>query len=145
MDIGESDIRRWAEEFNGIRELAKESASIWKWCEPAKQILNILPPMVDDYYLCTFILREDKYDKPGMVMGYFQRSRAGDYLLHNNKSYCCDLIDSERIEARFLQLAKEIKGSYRLRASKKLAQAFLDNVYTSESDNQSNPSGIKKD
>lgn len=67
------------------------------------------------------------------------------FFLPLGKSCCCDLIDSKRIEARFLQMAKDIKGMYRLRASKKLAQAFLDNVYMSESDKPSSPSAANKD
>lgn len=145
MEIEDFEIRIWTKEFNEVREIAKTSASVWKWCEPTQRILNILPPVVGGYYLSTFILREDKYNKPAMILGYFRRPLGSDCLMHNNKSYCCDLIDSERMEARFLQLAKDLKCSFHLRASKKLAQAFLDNVYTSESDNQSSPSGIKKD
>lgn len=145
MEIEESNIRRWAEEFDYIRKFVNASPSCWRWCEPTQQILNILPPVVNDYYLCTFILREDNYDKPIMISGYYRRPRWSDVLIHKNKTICCDLIDGKRMESLFLQLAKDLKGMYRLRASKKLAQAFLDNVYTSESDNQSSPSATQKD
>lgn len=145
MKIEESNIRRWAEEFDWVRKAFKASPSCCRWCEPTRQILNILPPIVNDYYLCTFILRDDNYDKPIMIAGYYRRPRWSDFFLPLGKSCCCELIDSKRIEAHFLQMAKDIKGTSHLRANKKLAQAFLDNVYTSESDNQSSPSATKKD
>lgn len=145
MKIEESNIRRWAEEFDWVRKAFKASPSCCRWCEPTRQILNILPPIVNDYYLCTFIVVGYSGNNPTMIIGYYKRPLGSDCLMHNNKSYCCDLIDSERMEARFLQLAKDLKCTFHLRASKKLAQAFLDNVYTSESDNQLSPSGIKKD
>lgn len=144
MKIEDFEIRIWTKEFNEVREIAKTSASVWKWCEPTQRILNILPPVVGGYYLSTFILREDKFNKPKMIIGYFRRPLGSDSLMHNNKSYCCYLINSERMEARFLQLAKALKGTFHLRARKKLAQAFLDNVYTSESDNQSSPSATQR-
>lgn len=145
MEIEDFEIRIWTKEFNEVREIAKTSASVWKWCEPTQRILNILPPVVGGYYLSTFILREDKFNKPTMIIGYFRRPLGSDSLMHNNKSYCCDLINSERMEARFLQLAKDLKGTFHLRASKKLAQAFLDNVYTSKLYSQSSPSATQKD
>ena len=139
MEIEESNIRRWTEEFDYIRKFVNASPSCWRWCEPTQQILKILPPVVDDYYLCTFIVKGYNRDKPTMITGYYRRPRWSDFLIHKNKTICCDLIDGKRMESLFLQLAKDLKGMYRLRASKKLAQAFLDNVYTSESDNQSSP------
>lgn len=144
MKIEESNIRRWTEEFDWIRKIFKASPSCCRWCEPTQQILNILPPVVNDYYLCTFINKGYNGDNPTMTVGYYKRPRWNDFFLPLGKSCCCDLIDSKRIEARFLQMAKYIKGTSHLRASKKLAQAFLDNVYTSESDNQSSPSGTQK-
>lgn len=145
MEIEDFEIRRWTEEFSFIRKLVKASPSCWRWCEPTRQILNILPPVVNDYYLCTFILREDNYDKPIMIAGYYRRPQWSDSLVHKEKTICCDLIDSKRMESLFLQLAKDLKGMYHLRASKKLAQAFLDNVYTSKLYNQSSPSATQKD
>ena len=145
MKIEESNIRRWAEEFDYIRKFVNASPSCWRWCEPTQQILKILPPVVDDYYLCTFIVKGYNRDKPIMITGYYRRPRWSDFLIHKNKTICCVLIDSERMEARFLQLAKALKCSFHLRASKKLAQAFLDNVYTSGSDSQSRPSATQKD
>lgn len=145
MEIEESNIRRWAEEFDYIRKFVNASPSCWRWCEPTQQILKILPPVVDDYYLCTFIVKGYNSDKQIMITGYYRRPRWSDFLIHKNKAVCCDLIDSKRMESLFLQLAKDLKGMYRLRASKKLAQAFLDNVYMSESDNQSSPSATQKD
>lgn len=144
MEIEESNIRRWAEEFDYIRKFINASPSCWRWCEPTRQILKILPPVVDDYYLCTFIVKGYNRDKPIMITGYYRRPRWSDFLIHKNKTICCDLIESKRMESLFLQLAKDLKGMYRLRASKKLAQAFLDNVYTSESDNQSSPSATQR-
>lgn len=145
MEIEESNIRRWTEEFDWVRKAIKASPSCCRWCEPTRQILNILPPIVNDYYLCTFIVVGYNGNNPTMIIGYYKRPRRNAFLTHNNKTCCCDLTNSERIEACFLQLAKYIKGAFRLRASKKFAQAFLDNVYTSESDNQSSPSATQKD
>lgn len=82
MEIEESNIRRWAEEFDYIRKFVNASPSCWRWCEPTRQILNILPPVVNDYYLCTFILREDNYDKPIMITGYYRRPRWSDFLIN---------------------------------------------------------------
>lgn len=144
MKIEESNIRRWAEEFDWVRKAFKASPSCWKWCEPTRRILNILPPVVGGYYLSTFILREDKFNKPKMIIGYFRRPRWSDFFLPLGKSCCCELIDSKRIEAHFLQMAKDIKGTSHLRANKKLAQAFLDNVYTSKLYNQSSPSATQR-
>lgn len=145
MEIEESNIRRWAEEFDYIRKFVNASPSCCRWCEPTRQILNILPPIVNDYYLCTFIVVGYNGNNPNMIVGYYRRPRWSDFLLHKNKTICCDLIDSKRMESLFLQLAKDLKGMYRLRASKKLAQAFLDNVYMSESDKPSSPSATQKD
>lgn len=95
MEIEESNIRRWSEEFDGIRKLLKASPSCWEWCEPTKQILNILPPMVNDYYLCTFIVEEAYIDNLTMLIGYYRRPRWSDFLTHEDKICSCDLIDSE--------------------------------------------------
>lgn len=57
MEFYDFEIRRWTKEFANIRKVIQTSANFVRWYTPTKRILNLLPPVRDGYFLCTFILK----------------------------------------------------------------------------------------
>lgn len=74
MEIYDFEIRRWTKEFANIRKVIQTSANFVRWYTPTKRILNLLPPVRDGYFLCTFILKFEHREKPTFFLGYYKMS-----------------------------------------------------------------------
>lgn len=97
--------------------------------------MNLLPPVRDGYFLCTFILKFEHREKPTFFLGYYKMSGCYDALDFSHKGFCCQREDDEGdedVEKIFLQLAKSTKEAHYIKASRKLAKVFIDNVYSTE-------------
>jgi hypothetical protein len=60
-----------------------------------------------------------------------------DALDFSYKGFCCQREDDEGdedVEKIFLQLAKSTKEAHYIKASRKLAKVFIDNVYSTETE-----------
>lgn len=73
MEIYDFEIRRWTKEFDNIRKVLQTSANFVRWYTPTKRILNLLPPVRDGYFLCTFILKFKHRGKPTFFLGYYKK------------------------------------------------------------------------
>ena len=80
MEIYDFEIRRWTKEFDNIRKVLQTSANFVRWYTPTKRILNLLPPVRDGYFLCTFILKFEHREKPTFFLGYYKMSGCYDAL-----------------------------------------------------------------
>lgn len=112
MEIYDFEIRRWTKEFSNIRKVLQTSANFVRWYTPTKRILNLLPPVRDGYFLCTFILKFEHREKPTFFLGYYKMSGCYDALDFSHKGFCCQREDDEGdedVEKIFLQLAKSTK------------------------------------
>ena len=69
MEIYDFEIRRWTKEFGNIKKVLQTSANFVRWYTPTKRILNLLPPVRDGYFLCTFILKFEHREKPDLAHG----------------------------------------------------------------------------
>ena len=97
--------------------------------------MNLLPPVRDGYFLCTFILKFEHRGKPTFFLGYYKKDVCYDALDFSHKGFCCQREDDEGdedVEKIFLQLAKSTKEAHYIKASRKLAKVFIDNVYSTE-------------
>lgn len=134
MEIYDFEIRRWTKEFDNIRKVLQTSANFVRWYTPTKRILNLLPPVLDGYFLCTFIVKFIR-GKPTFFLGYYKKDGCYDALDFSHKGFCCQREDDEGdedVEKIFLQLAKSTKEAHYIKASRKLAKVFIDNVYSTE-------------
>lgn len=134
MEIYDFEIRRWTKEFDNIRKVLQTSANFVRWYTPTKRILNLLPPVRDGYFLCTFIVKFIR-GKPMFFLGYYKKDGCYDALDFSHKGFCCQREDDEGdedVEKIFLQLAKSTKEAHYIKASRKLAKVFIDNVYSTE-------------
>lgn len=135
MEIYDFEIRRWTKEFDNIRKVLQTSANFVRWYTPTKRILNLLLPVRDGYFLCTFILKFEHREKPTFFLGYYKTNGCYDALDFSHKGFCCQREDDEGdedVEKIFLQLAKSTKEAHYIKASRKLAKVFIDNVYSTE-------------
>lgn len=132
MELEEYKIKKWTEGFNDIRKVLQTSANFVRWYTPTKRILNLLPPVWDDYFLCTFILKFEHREKPTFFLGYYKKDGCYDTLDYSHKGFCCQREDDEDVEKIFLRLAKSTKQAHYIKASRKLAKVFIDNVYSVE-------------
>ena len=76
MEIYDFEIRRWTKEFGNIRKVIQTSANFVRWYTPTKRILNLLPPVRDGYFLCTFILKFEHREKQTFFLGYYKMIAA---------------------------------------------------------------------
>lgn len=95
MEIYDFEIRRWTKEFDNIRKVIQTSANFVRWYTPTKRILNLLPPVRDGYFLCTFILKFEHREKPTFFLGYYKMSGCYDALDFSHKGFCCQREDDE--------------------------------------------------
>lgn len=132
MEIEEYEIKKWTEGFNDIRKILQTSANFVRWYTPTKRILNLLPPVRDGYFLCMYIAKYKERDKPTFNLIYAKKSENRDMLDSTRIKFCCDREDNENIEKTFVDLAKTTKQAFYIKASRKLAKVFIDNVYNPE-------------
>lgn len=132
MEIEEYEIERWAEGFNDIRKILQTSPDFVYWCIPTKRILNLLPPILNGFFLCTYITKYKERDKPTLNLIYAKKSGNRDMLDSARIGFCCDREDNESMEKTFVDLAKTTKQAFYIKASRKLAKVFIDNVYSAE-------------
>lgn len=130
MEIEEYEIRRWIEGFNDIRKVIQTSANFVRWCIPTKRILNLLPPIRNGYFLSMFILKFKRDDQPTFFLGYYKKDVCYNHLDFSRKGFCCQRGKNEDVEKTFLLLAKTTKQAHYIKASRKLAKVFIDNVYS---------------
>lgn len=132
MKIEEYEIKKWTEGFNDIRRILQTSPDFVCWCIPTKRILNLLPPILNGFFLCTYIDKYEGRDKPTFNLVYAKRSGNRDMLESARIGFCCDREDNENTEKTFVDLAKTTKQAFYIKASRKLAKVFIDNVYNPE-------------
>lgn len=132
MEIEENEIRRWIEGFNDIRKVIQTSANFVRWCIPTKRILNLLPPIRNGYFLSMFIFKFKRDDQPTFFLGYYKKDVCYNHLDFSRKGFCWQREEYEDVEKIFLQLAKSTKQAFYIKASRKLAKVFIDNVYSAE-------------
>lgn len=132
MEIEENEIRRWIEGFNDIRKVIQTSANFVRWCIPTKRILNLLPPIRNGYFLSMFIFKFKRDDQPTFFLGYYKKDVCYNHLDFSRKGFCWQREEYEDVEKIFLQLAKSTKQAFYIKASRKLAKVFIDNVYNPE-------------
>lgn len=132
MEIEEYEIKKWTEGFNDIRKILQTSADFVCWCIPTKRILNLLPPILNGFFLCTYITKYKERDKPTLNLIYAKKSGNRDMLDSARIGFCCDREDFESMEKTFVDLAKTTKQAFYIKASRKLAKVFIDNVYSAE-------------
>lgn len=130
MEIEEYEIERWIEGFNDIRKVIQTSDNFVRWCIPTKRILNLLPPILDGYFLSMFILKFKRDDQPTFFLGYYKKDVCYNHLDFSRKGFCCQRGEYEDVEKIFLLLAKSTKQAHYIKASRKLAKVFIDNVYS---------------
>lgn len=73
--------------------------------------------------------------KTTFFLGYYKMSGCYDAIDFSHKGFCCQREDDEGdedVEKIFLQLAKSTKEAHYIKASRKLAKVFIDNVYSTE-------------
>lgn len=87
MEIYDFEIRRWTKEFSNIRKVLQTSANFVRWYTPTKRILNLLPPVRDGYFLCTFILKFEHRGKPTFFLGYYKKDVCYDVLDFSHKGF----------------------------------------------------------
>lgn len=97
MEIYDFEIRRWTKEFDNIRKVIQTSANFVRWYTPTKRILNLLPPVRDGYFLCTFILKFEHREKPTFFLGYYKMNGCYDALDFSYKGFCCQREDGETV------------------------------------------------
>lgn len=135
MEIEGYEIERWTEGFNDIRKILQTSANFVRWYTPTKRILNLLPPILNGFFLCTYIAKYEGRDKLTLNLIYAKKSGNRDMLDSARIGFCCDREDFESMEKAFVDLAKSAKQAHYIKASRKLAKVFINNVYSIENRN----------
>lgn len=132
MEIEGYEIERWTEGFNDIRKILQTSANFVRWYTPTKRILNLLPPILNGFFLCMYIAKHKERDKPTFNLIYAKKSGNRDMLDPTRIKFCCDREGFESMEKTFVDLAKSTKQAFYIKASRKLAKIFIENVYSAE-------------
>lgn len=103
----------------------------WQWVTPPVKVLHYLPPVLvkngNDYYLT--ILSRIGTDGITLVFNYCY-SLCGDCASSLGVGMCSNGLRSDDLSERYLvNLAKEVRRCFFIKASRNLAKFFLEEVY----------------
>lgn len=116
-----------------LKQNFTDDSSVYKLLTPTKKILNVLPPVIDkkgeNYFLTILNKHEDDEDIYLILYSKCSFKGAGVDKLDIGM---CTSVNAESImdiEKLLLSIAKEIKSTFHVKANRKLAKTFIEEIY----------------